>query len=67
VPAPAAGDDGDPTGCGDVFGATLVARLLEGGDVEAALAEANRLAARNVSARGATHLHYHLRGAIAPR
>jgi len=66
-PAPEVDAGGDATGCGDVFGATLVARLLEGGDLEAALADANRLAARNVSARGATHLHYHLRGAIAPR
>ena len=66
-PAPEAITRGDTTGCGDVFGATLVARLLEGGDVETALVEANRTAARNVSARGATHLQYHLRGAIAPR
>ena len=66
-PAPEADANGDTTGCGDVFGATLVARLLAGDDLEAALAEANRLAARNVSARGATHLHYHLRGAIVPR
>jgi len=66
-PAPEAATTGDTTGCGDVFGATLVARLLEGADVEAALADANRMAARNVSARGATRLHYHLRGAIAPR
>jgi len=67
APAPEVVTTGDTTGCGDVFGATLVARLLEGADVEAALREANRMAARNVSARGATRLHYHLRGAIAPR
>lgn len=59
--------EGDPTGCGDVFGATLTARLLGGDALEVALAEANRLAARNVAARGASGLHYHLRGAIAPR
>ncbi len=67
IPAPEVPDSGDPTGCGDVFGATLVAQLLEGDDLEAALVEANRVAARNVTARGATRLHYHLRGAIAPR
>lgn len=67
LPAPEVAESGDTTGCGDVFGATLVARLLEGDGVEAALAEANRIAARNVTARGATRLHYHLRGAIAPR
>lgn len=60
-------ESGDTTGCGDVFGATLVAHLLRGDALEAALREANRLAARNVSARGATRLHYHLRGEIAPR
>lgn len=67
IPAPQVPESGDPTGCGDVFGATLVARLLEGGELESALADANRMAGRNVSARGATRLHYHLRGAIAPR
>ncbi|MBI2073741.1 MAG: carbohydrate kinase family protein [Gemmatimonadetes bacterium] len=67
LPAPEVLESGDPTGCGDVFGATLVARLLEGEGVEAALADANRMAARNVTARGASRLHYHLRGAIAPR
>lgn len=67
VPAPEVHQSGDPTGCGDVFGATLVAQLLAGEDVEPALAEANRMAARNVTGRGATRLHYHLRGAIAPR
>jgi len=67
LPAPEVAESGDTTGCGDVFGATLVARLLHGDDLEEALREANRLAARNVSARGATRLHYHLRGAIAPQ
>jgi sugar/nucleoside kinase (ribokinase family) len=67
LPASEVATEGDPTGCGDVFGATLTSRLLAGDDLEAALAEANRLAARNVAARGASRLHYHLRGAIAPR
>jgi hypothetical protein len=59
--------DGDPTGCGDVFGATLVAALLDGREVEDALRKANAAAGRNLRHRGATLLHYHLRGAIAPR
>ncbi|HXV86429.1 MAG TPA: carbohydrate kinase family protein [Gemmatimonadales bacterium] len=67
VPAPQVSEAGDPTGCGDVLGATLLARLLAGDDLELALTEANRLAARNVSARGATDLQYHLRGELLPR
>lgn len=66
VPAPAAPERGDPTGCGDVFGATLLAHLLRGAPVEEAVAQANHYAARNVSARGATRLQYHLRGEIVP-
>jgi sugar/nucleoside kinase (ribokinase family) len=58
-------EKGDPTGCGDVFGATLVARLLAGADLETAIAEANRMARRNVSYRGATGLQRHLRGALS--
>jgi sugar/nucleoside kinase (ribokinase family) len=56
--------DGDPTGCGDVFGATLVASLLDGRPLEAAIGLANRLARRNVSYRGATGLQHYLRGAL---
>ena len=36
---------GDPTGCGDVFGATLFARLLAGDALEPSIHEANRMAA----------------------
>jgi len=57
---------GDPTGCGDVFGATLVAGLLAGRPLEPAIAAANRMARRNVSYRGATGLQHYLRGALAP-
>lgn len=57
---------GDPTGCGDVFGATVVSELLAGHDAEQALRRANRLAARNVAFRGATGLHRHLRGELLP-
>ncbi len=55
---------GDPTGCGDVFGATLQAALLAGSPLEPAIAAANRSAARNVGYRGATGLQAHLRGAL---
>ncbi|NNG16602.1 MAG: carbohydrate kinase family protein, partial [Gemmatimonadales bacterium] len=54
----------DPTGCGDVFGAALCAGLLQGARVEPAIAEANRLAARNAAYRGASHLSGHLRGEL---
>lgn len=59
--------EGDTTGCGDVFGATFVAHLLRSDDVTEAIRSANAAAARNVTHRGATNLHYHLRGEIAPR
>jgi sugar/nucleoside kinase (ribokinase family) len=56
---------GDPTGCGDVFGATLTARLLTGDTLAAGVAEANRMAKRNVTYKGATGLQHHLRGRLA--
>jgi pfkB family carbohydrate kinase len=55
---------GDPTGCGDVWGATYFSRLLAGDCVEDAIVAAHRAAARNVSYRGATGLANHLRGTI---
>lgn len=58
-------DDGDPTGCGDVFGATAAAALIQGIPVEEALHLAARRAARNVSFRGATGLRDHLLGRLA--
>jgi sugar/nucleoside kinase (ribokinase family) len=67
VPAEDVVADGDPTGCGDVFGATVVAALLAGRLVVDAVRLANVAAGRNLRHRGATRLHYHLRGAIAPR
>ena len=56
---------GDPTGCGDVWGATFFARLLAGDGLEAAMAEANRLASRNVEHRGARGLFRHLSGRLS--
>jgi len=57
--------DGDPTGCGDVFGSTLVSGLLAGLGLEPAVAAANRMARRNVRYRGATGLQRFLRGGLA--
>lgn len=57
--------EGDPTGCGDVWGMTCFGALLAGDQVEAAIGRANAAAARNVSHRGATGLNRHLRGEIS--
>jgi sugar/nucleoside kinase (ribokinase family) len=54
----------DPTGCGDVFGASCAARLFAGVPVEEALAHANATAARNAAFRGASGLSRHLRGQL---
>ncbi len=69
VPLPIADvgtDDGDPTGCGDVWGATQFSHLLGGASFPAAMRLAHAAAARNVRHRGATGLAHHLRGQLAP-
>jgi sugar/nucleoside kinase (ribokinase family) len=65
VPSTEPEDGGDPTGCGDVWGATFFARLLGGDPLEAAMSEANRLAGRNVRHRGASGLYRHLSGQLS--
>lgn len=66
VPAvPSGADDGDPTGCGDVWGATYFSRLLAGDKLGGAILAAHRAAARNVEHRGATGLANHLRGKLS--
>ncbi len=50
----------DSTGCGDVFGAATVSYLLRGASVEKAIAQANILAASNLSYRGTRQLFRHL-------
>jgi sugar/nucleoside kinase (ribokinase family) len=56
--------DGDPTGCGDVWGATCFCRMLAGRGLEDSVRAALDAAARNVRHRGATGLHHHLSGRI---
>ncbi|HEV2644505.1 MAG TPA: carbohydrate kinase family protein [Candidatus Elarobacter sp.] len=56
---------GDPTGCGDVWGATYFARLLAGDKLGDAIGSAMRAGARNVDHRGATGLANYLRGELA--
>jgi sugar/nucleoside kinase (ribokinase family) len=61
--APALG--GDPTGCGDVLGATAAALLLQGAPLDAALHRGVHMAARNVTHHGATGLRDHLLGRLS--
>ena len=56
---------GDPTGCGDVWGATYFSRLLAGDKFADAMRAANLAAARNVEHRGATGLATFLRGELS--
>ncbi|MES2523827.1 MAG: carbohydrate kinase family protein, partial [Gemmatimonadota bacterium] len=67
VPAvpPRTDGPGDPTGCGDVWGATHFSRLLAGDNLIDAIVAANRAASRNVEHRGATGLAHHLRGELS--
>jgi sugar/nucleoside kinase (ribokinase family) len=65
VPAELIESAGDPTGCGDVWGATCFARLLAGESLEEAMRAANRMAGRNFKHRGAGGLHRHLRGQLS--
>jgi len=55
---------GDPTGCGDVWGATCFCTLLGGGSLDDAVRAAVRAAAINVRHRGVTGLHARLRGRL---
>ena len=63
---PPAVDALDPTGCGDVFGATCFARLLAGDSVAMALEASNRAASRAATFRGAGGLARFLRGELVP-
>ena len=56
---------GDPTGCGDVWGATYFSRLLAGDSLDAAIDRALDAATRNVDHRGATGLADYLRGELS--
>jgi hypothetical protein len=56
---------GDPTGCGDVWGATFFSRLLAGDIMTDAIDAAMHAAAKNVEHRGASGLGHHLRGELS--
>jgi hypothetical protein len=55
------GPDVDPTGCGDVWGATFFAKLLAGLDLAEAMRSANRAAGRNAEYQGVNGLIDYLR------
>jgi hypothetical protein len=55
----------DPTGCGDVWGATYFSRLLAGDKLTDAMRAAAVAAARNAGHRGATGLANYLRGQLS--
>ena len=57
--------DSDPTGCGDVWGATYFSRLLAGDNIAEAMRQALVAAAKNVDHRGATGLARYLRGELS--
>jgi hypothetical protein len=59
------GSGGDPTGCGDVWGATYLSRLLAGDNIAEAMRAALVAAARNVDHRGASGLARYLRGELS--
>lgn len=63
--APTPGGTSDPTGCGDVWGATYFARLLAGDKLGDAISAAMRAASRNLTHRGATSLASYLRGELS--
>lgn len=64
-PSMSAPAGGDPTGCGDVWGATYFSRLLAGDKLGDAIVTAHRAAGRNLQHRGATGLAHHLRGELS--
>ena len=64
MPADRADGATDPTGCGDVFGATYFSRLLMGDTFAVAVRAAIRAASRNAVFRGAGGLAPFLRGEL---
>ncbi len=58
VPVPGGGQrEGDPTGCGDIWGASCFAGLLGGLETVAAARRANRVASLNPACTGAMEIH----------
>jgi hypothetical protein len=66
VPVPGGLVEGDPTGCGDVWGATFFAGLLGGLTPSAAAERAHLLALAKLAEPSTARLHRRLRAAVAP-
>ena len=64
VPAPEGKLPGDPTGCGDVWGAAFIAGALGGLERETAIVRAQRLAAAKIAHPETAVLHRRLREAL---
>jgi hypothetical protein len=64
IPARTVAPEGDPTGCGDVWGGTFFCKLLAGHTLNTSIRTANAAAARNVEHHGATGLREHLLGKL---
>ncbi len=62
APRPRDPDQIDPTGCGDVWGATFFARLIAGETLGEAMTAAMLAAVKNANFRGASNLAKYLRG-----
>ena len=67
VPAPLGELPGDPTGCGDVWGAAFVTGTLEGLTLEAAVARAQLVAAAKITHPRPHTLRAHLSDALRER
>jgi sugar/nucleoside kinase (ribokinase family) len=65
IPTGAQELDGDPTGCGDVFGGAVAASLIAGVSLEDAMRAGTRMGARNLAHRGASGLRDHLLGKLS--
>ncbi len=67
VAVPGGGEGGDPTGCGDIWGATCFAGLLDGMEITEAARRANRVARRNLACTGAGDAHASLGDSLGGR
>ena len=61
LPVPGGPAPGDPTGCGDIWGATYFAHSLNGDDVILAATKASRMARRKLGSSGAEGFRLSLR------
>lgn len=67
VPVPGGHVEGDPTGCGDVWGATLCMALLAGAPVTAAVGAAHAAATTKLRRPATATLHLALASSTPPR